>query len=76
MLTDLDFADDLAIFTEEFEQAQEVLKRLENNAEEVGLVWNSKKTVIQTFNQENVLEVVAKNGDSLKNVKNFKYLGA
>ena len=72
MLTDLDFADDLAIFTEEFVQAQEVLKRLENNAEEVGLVCNSKKTVIQTFNQENVLDVVAKNGDYLKNVKNFK----
>ena len=76
MLTDPDFADDLAIFTEEFEQPQEVLKRFKNNAEEVGLVCNSKKTVIQTFNQENVLDVVAKNGDSLKNVKNFKYLGA
>ena len=37
VVTDLDFADDLALLTEEIEQAQEILHRLEKEAEMVGL---------------------------------------
>ena len=47
VVTDLDFADDLALLTEEIEQAQEVLLRLETEAEKVGLFCNAKKTEIQ-----------------------------
>ena len=36
-VSDLDFADDLALLNEEMEQAQEVLNRLETEAERVGL---------------------------------------
>ncbi len=36
---------------EEMEQAQEVLNKLESEAERVGLYCNAKKTVFQTFNQ-------------------------
>ena len=76
VVTDLDFADDLALLTEEIEQAQEVLYRLETEAEKVGLYCNAKKTEIQAFNQERPVEVKAKTGETLKVVENFKYLGA
>ena len=75
-VTDLDFADDLALLTEEMEQAQEILLRLENEAEKVGLMCNAKKTEVQAFNQDRQVSVQAKNGETLKVVENFKYLGA
>ena len=37
-VTDFDFADDLAITTEEMEKAQEILLRLEHEAGKVGLI--------------------------------------
>ena len=49
IVTDLDFADDLALLTEEIEQAQEVLLRLETEAENVGLYCNAKKKEIYMF---------------------------
>ena len=50
IVTDLGFADDLALLTEEMEQAQEVLYRLETEAEKVGLYCNAKKTEVKPFN--------------------------
>jgi hypothetical protein len=76
MITDLDFADDLAILTEEMEQAQQVLNNLEQNAGRVGLLCNAKKTELQVFNHNRPIEIIAKNGETLKVVENFKYLGA
>ena len=73
-ITDLDFADDLALLTEEIKQAQEVLTRLENEAEKVGLFCNAKKTDLQVFNHEVPVDVKVKSGKSLKTVE--KYLGA
>ena len=75
-VTDLDFADDLALLAEEMEQAQEVLQRLESEAEKVGLMCNAKKTEVQAFNQDRPVVIQAKNGETLKVVENFKYLGA
>ena len=74
-VSDLDFADDLALLNEEMEQAQEVLTRLETEAERVGLYCNAKKTVFQAFNQEQPISIMAKNGERLKEVDDFKYLG-
>ena len=75
-MTDLDFADDLALLCEEIEQAQEVLLRLETEAENVGLFCNAKKTEVQAFNQERPVIIKAKDGETLKVVDNFKYLEA
>eukprot|EP00794_Sanderia_malayensis_P005809 gene5809-6507_t len=44
LLQNLDYADDLALSSEQMEQAQESLHRLETEAEKVGLYCNSKKT--------------------------------
>ena len=43
IVTDLDSADDLALISEETEQAQEVLTRTEQEAGKVGLRCNAKK---------------------------------
>ena len=50
-VTDLDFAEDLAVLVEEMSQAQEALSALEREARRVGLVCNAKKTELQAFNQ-------------------------
>ena len=76
VVTDLDFADDLALLTEEMDQAQEVLSRLEEEARLVGLYCNAKKTEIQAFNHDDPIEVKSLDGTLLKIVENFKYLGA
>ena len=75
-VTDLDFADDLAILVEEIEQAQQALTALENEAGKVGLVCNAKKTELQSFNQTGPVIVKTKSGKIIKQVENFKYLGA
>ena len=52
LLMDLDFADDIALITEEVNQAQNFLIALETEAESVGLNCNSAKTEYQTWNQD------------------------
>ena len=46
-ITDLNFADDLALITEEKEQAQDILNILEHEAGKVGLHCNAKKAEIK-----------------------------
>ena len=74
-ITDADFADDLALMSNTLEQAQLLLLRLEIAAETVGLHVNFKKTEYMRFNQEEG-EVVTLDGNRLKEVVDFKYLGA
>ena len=77
VITDLDFADDLAVFTEEIWQAQEVLNLLEAEASKVGLYCNATKTEYQQFNISlDHAPIVSSNGTQLKEVTNFKYLGS
>ena len=75
-VTDLDFADDLALVTEEIHQAQEILHQLENNAKNVGLICNADKTELQAFNQDQQVNIRTLEGEPIKVVPNFKYLGA
>ena len=72
-VTDFDFADDLAITTEEIEQAQEILLRLEHEAGKVGLICNADKTKFQSYNQEEPVSLKTKDGEVIKEVANFKY---
>ena len=52
VITDLDFADDLALLTQEIQQAQEIITRLEEEAAYVGLYCNAKKTELQVYNHQ------------------------
>ena len=76
VITDLDFADDIALVTEELEQAQDFLHRVLENAAKIGLHLDSDKTEFMSFNQaqDSVLKTV--NNQNIKKVDNFKYLGA
>ena len=53
-----------------------ILHCVEDEAEQVGLHYNAKKTELQIFNHETLVTIKVKNGDTLKIVENFKYLGA
>ena len=75
-ITDLNFADDLALITEEKEQAQDMLNILEHESGKVGLHCNANKTEIQAFNHGVPIYVKSRDGITIKVVKNFKYLGA
>jgi len=50
-ITDLGYADDLALLSDTIDQAQELLLSLEQEAEKVGLKINAKKTQFMSFHQ-------------------------
>ena len=75
-VTDLDFADDIALLCNEIHQAQELLRRVETEAAKVGLHVNAKKTEHMAFNQDQPQNALyALNEALIKLVDNFKYLG-
>ena len=75
IITDTDLADNIAITTEEIHQAQEMLASVEIEAAIIGLHLNSKKTEVIHFNQGGVTTIKAKNGEAIKSVDSFEYLG-
>ena len=75
-ISDLDFADDIALLSQNAEQAQQLLTQLEVEAAKVGLHLNGKKTKVMTYNQPGPVNITTRNGDSLEIVENFKYLGS
>ena len=75
-ITDLGFADDLALLSDTVDQAQELLLALERHAAKIGLQINSKKTEYMSFNQSSNVPISTLNGSKLQKVHNFKYLGA
>ena len=75
VLSDLDFADDIALLSKEIWQAQELLLRVEKSVGKVGLKMNAGKTKFMSFNSDNVT-ITTSNGTELDQVTDFKYLGA
>ena len=74
VMTDTDFADDISLLSNEIIQAQESLRRVEIEAQKVGLHLNEKKTEAMVFNQE-ITPITSTNGKTINVVENFKYLG-
>ena len=73
-LTDLDFADDLALVTELVEDAEDLLQSFEKAAALTGLHCNMNKTdYINTG--ENHRGMKSLSGVNIKRVEDFKYLG-
>ena len=75
-ITDLDIADDIALLSNTASQAQELLDKVEHAALRVGLHMNAKKTQFLAFNQPHDVQIKTQDGSILKEVKDFKYLGA
>jgi len=74
-ITDADFADDIALLSDTCEKAQLLLQRVESAAEIIGLHINEKKTEYVVYNQKES-DIVSQNGNYLKRVEDFKYLGS
>ena len=73
-INDLDFADDIALLENNTQRASEQINTLSEEATKVGLNINIDKTEVMLFNIKN--EAVKLNGQELKTVQDFKYLGA
>ena len=65
-----------ALLSNTASQAQELLDKVEHAALRVGLHMNAKKTQFMAFNQPHDVQIKTQDGSNLKELKNFKYLGA
>ena len=72
---DTDYADDIALLSNTYEQAQLLLTRVENAAKSIGLHINNTKTEYMSYNQDNE-DIKTSEGNTLKQVNDFCYLGA
>ena len=57
VVTDLDFADDIALLSELITHAQDLLARVELSAGQIGLVIHAKKTKVMAFNHDEEVKI-------------------
>ena len=74
-ITDTDYADDLAITSDNVKDTNTMLHKIEEVAAEIGLRVNSEKTEYISLNQKNNNGIKSLKDKSIKHVHNFKYLG-
>ena len=74
-LTDTDFADDIALLSDNIAHAEVLLHKVESAAKEIGLTINSQETEYMSFNnpQGNLVDT---SGAPLSQVTDFQYLGS
>ena len=76
-ISDVDFADDLALTTDTVAEAQDLLTSLEQAANSIGLHLNEGKTKYIGVNlPEGVEKVTAASGEDIEKVSDFVYLGS
>ena len=76
-VTDVEFADDVALLTDTIEEAQTLLNNLEVAAQSVGLHMNEAKTKFLCLNvPEDQQTLKSRSGKDLDAVKDFVYLGS
>ena len=75
VITDLVFADDIALTSGNVDRAQRLLSRVENEGNRVGLLLSEKKTKVMTCNVAPD-PILTNGGIALEEVEDFKYLGS
>ena len=75
VICDADFADDIVLLSNTLEQTQLLLYVVEASVKQNGLHMNNSKTYYIKFNESEV-DLRALNGESLKNLEEFLYLGS
>ncbi|XP_072025188.1 uncharacterized protein [Amphiura filiformis] len=75
IITDLDFADDIALLADSLRDAEELLHLVETAALTVGLSMNAKETKAMVCNMA-ASPIRTLDGSKLEVVDDFKYLGA
>ena len=73
-MTDIDFADDLALLANTIEEAEKLLHHIELAAREVGLHINAKKTEYMSINDAGLMKSL--DDQIIKEVLDFVYLGS
>ena len=74
-ITDLDFADDIALLSDTIAQSQEMLVAVEQECKRVGLMLNSKKTKVMTLNTDIRPIIKTIDGSTLEVTDDFQYWG-
>ena len=74
--TDLDFADDIALLSNDIRQAQELLDHVQSESKKIGLGINSTKTKFIALNSPADVKLIADDGEEIQKVDDFKYLGS
>ena len=75
VLSDLDFADDIALIEATIVKAQDLLLRVETACQSVGLFLNAKKTKFMVVNSNETTPIRSSDGSDIEKVDDFKYLG-
>ena len=81
-ITDLDFADDIALLSNLIEQAKQLLLAVEKECNAVGLHINAKKTKYMTYNTTEEVQMALGDGTPIgratteKGTQDFVYLGS
>ena len=75
VITDTDYADDIALLSDSIEQAELLLHQVESAAKLIGLHINETKTEYMIFNQDG-REIKSLDEHKLKCVDDFVYLGS
>jgi len=75
-LTDLDFADDIAIVAEEENVCQEMTTKLEEQSAQVGLNISREKTKAMEITQRSSLQPIAVAQGNVEYVERVTYLGS
>ena len=74
-LTDLDFADDIALLSDKIQQAQELVFRVERSFKKVGLGLNAKKTWCLAYNIEDSESLHTEAGVALERFQTSRITG-
>ena len=76
VLTDFDFANDVALVSDSVTRAPALLLRVEGECQKVGLRMNAKKTEVMTFNIEGDVRISTIDDSALEVKDDFNYLGS
>ena len=72
-ITDIGYAEDIAVITNSMIDANTLLHKIEDTAKDIGLHINSDTTELLYINHEN-MKILS--GHYIKRVEEFKYLGS
>ena len=76
IVTDMYFADDIALVSDVIKELEEMLRRVELSAKCIGLSMNTGNTKYMPYNNNQHVDIKIMDGTYLKRVENIKYLGA
>ena len=74
-ISDTDFADDIALITDDIADAEILMQEVEKMAATAGLHMNESKTKFMTVNIENPSTLTSVSGKNIEHVEDFTYLG-